>query len=69
MSEFSDSSKFALKIQAKDDSNRVSYSAIQAVKRECKILGSMDHPFIVDLVHYYEDEVCGYLDQWILLYC
>jgi cAMP-dependent protein kinase regulator len=57
MTEFSDTSNFALKIQAKDDTSRVSYSAIQAIKRECQILGSLDHPFIVDLVHYYEDEV------------
>lgn len=58
---FHDSSKFALKIQSKADTSRASYSAIDAIKRECGILSSLDHPFIVDLVHHYEDEENVYM--------
>lgn len=59
MAEFSDKEKFALKIQSKHDTSRSDYSAIEAIRRECEVLASVDHPFIVDLVHHYEDEVRG----------
>lgn len=54
---FNDSSKFALKIQSKSDTTRASYTAMEAIERECAVLSSIDHPFVVDLVHHYEDEV------------
>jgi len=38
---------------------RAEHTAIDAIKRECQVLASVDHPFVVDLVHYYEDEVRG----------
>ncbi|KAG7357543.1 serine/threonine protein kinase [Nitzschia inconspicua] len=44
---------FALKIQKKDDAMRGDSSA--AIKREISILGLLDHPYIVNLVHFYED--------------
>jgi hypothetical protein len=45
---------FALKIQKKDDLTRG--DSIQAIQREIDILALMDHPFIVNLVHHYEDQ-------------
>ena len=44
---------FALKIQKIDDPTRGDSTA--AIKREIDVLGLMDHPFIVGLVHYYAD--------------
>lgn len=44
---------FALKKQKKDDPTRG--NSIGAIKREIDVLGLMDHPFIVNLVHHYED--------------
>eukprot|EP00934_Nitzschia_sp_Nitz4_P006876 Nitzschia sp. Nitz4//scaffold16_size188269//174378//181326//NITZ4_001819-RA/size188269-augustus-gene-0.84-mRNA-1//1//CDS//3329538601//6866//frame0 len=58
---FADSSKFALKIQSKDDSSRACYSALEAFRRECDVLASIDHPFVVDLIHHYEDEDNSYM--------
>lgn len=43
---------FALKQQKKDDPTRG--DSIKAVRREIDVLGAMDHPFIVHLVHHYE---------------
>jgi hypothetical protein len=45
---------FALKIQKKDDPTRG--DSVEAVKREIDVLALMDHPFIVNLVHHYEDQ-------------
>ena len=45
---------FALKIQKKDDPTRG--NSVEAVKREIDVLALMDHPFIVNLVHHYEDQ-------------
>jgi hypothetical protein len=45
---------FALKIQMKNDPTRG--NSVQAVKREIDVLSLMDHPFIVNLVHHYEDK-------------
>jgi len=45
---------FALKIQMIDDPTRGDSTA--AIKREIDVLGLMDHPYIVNLVHYYADE-------------
>ena len=45
---------FALKSQWKEDPTRG--NSEQAVKREIDVLRLMDHPFIVNLVHHYEDE-------------
>lgn len=56
LEEFIDSGKFALKIQSKSDQSRLHYSAEEAIRRECEVLSTVDHPFIVDLVHHYEDE-------------
>ena len=44
---------FALKAQKKDDPTRG--DSIVAIKREIDVLGLMDHPYIVNLVHHYED--------------
>ena len=44
---------FALKIQKKIDPNRG--ASEDAIKRETFILGQMDHPHIVQMVHSYED--------------
>ncbi|KAL3926596.1 MAG: hypothetical protein SGARI_005555, partial [Bacillariaceae sp.] len=44
---------FALKTQKKEDPTRG--NSIAAIKREIDVLGLMDHPFIVNLVHSYED--------------
>lgn len=44
---------FALKAQKKDDPTRG--NSINAIKREIDVLGLMDHPYIVNLVHHYED--------------
>lgn len=44
---------FALKIQRKDDPTRG--DSVSAIKREIDILGMLDHPFIVNLVHSYEE--------------
>ena len=44
---------FALKIQKKFDPNRG--ASEDAIKRETFILGQMDHPNIVSMVHSYED--------------
>ena len=46
---------FALQIQSKS-AVRSKTSAMEAIERECKVLSSLDHPYIVDLVHAYEDE-------------
>ncbi len=44
---------FALKVQKKDDPTRG--DSISAIKREIDVLAVMDHPYIVNLVHQYED--------------
>lgn len=44
---------FALKSQKKDDPTRG--DSIDAIKREIEVLAVMDHPYIVNLVHQYED--------------
>jgi hypothetical protein len=44
---------FALKAQKKDDPTRG--NSVEAIKREIDVLGIMDHPYIVNLVHHYED--------------
>eukprot|EP00934_Nitzschia_sp_Nitz4_P005950 Nitzschia sp. Nitz4//scaffold21_size171442//80522//83295//NITZ4_002167-RA/size171442-processed-gene-0.161-mRNA-1//-1//CDS//3329542429//5940//frame0 len=44
---------FALKAQKKDDPTRG--DSIAVIRREIEVLGLMDHPFIVNLVHHYED--------------
>jgi hypothetical protein len=44
---------FALKIQKKEDPTRGDSTV--AIKREIDVLRLMDHPYIVNLVHYYED--------------
>jgi len=44
---------FALKTQKKKDSLRGDSLAV--IKREIELLASMDHPYIVNLVHYYEN--------------
>jgi hypothetical protein len=45
---------FALKVQMKNDPTRG--NSVEAVKREINVLSLMDHPFIVNVVHHYEDE-------------
>jgi len=45
---------FALKIQKKDDPTRG--DSVDVIKREMKVMGLMDHPYIVNLIHHYEDE-------------
>jgi len=42
---------FALKTQQIDDSRK---DALAAIKREIEVLTCMDHPYIVNLVHFYE---------------
>jgi hypothetical protein len=44
---------FALKSQKKDDPTRG--DSVNAIRREIDVLQQMDHPFIVGLVHHYED--------------
>jgi hypothetical protein len=44
---------FALKIQKKEDPARGESTV--AIKREIDVLRLMDHPYIVNLVHHYED--------------
>jgi Protein kinase domain len=44
---------FALKAQHKDDPSRG--DSVDAIKYEIDVLGVMDHPFIVSMVHHYED--------------
>jgi hypothetical protein len=44
---------FALKLQKKTDSTRG--DSVAAIKREIEILGMFNHPYIVNLVHSYED--------------
>jgi hypothetical protein len=44
---------FALKTQKKEDPTRG--NSIDAIKREIDVLRIMDHPYIVNLVHSYED--------------
>ena len=44
---------FALKTQKKNDSLRG--DSVAAIKREIELLKCMDHPYIVNLVHYYEN--------------
>lgn len=44
---------FALKIQKKSDPTRG--GSVAAIKREIDNLGMLDHPYIVILVHFYED--------------
>lgn len=44
---------FALKIQKKEDPTRG--NSVAAIKREIDVLRLMDHPYIVNLVHQYED--------------
>lgn len=44
---------FALKTQKKNDSVRG--DSVAAIKREIDLLAKMDHPYIVNLVHYYEN--------------
>ena len=44
---------FALKSQKKDDPTRG--DSVAAIRREIEVLQLMDHPFIVGLVHHYED--------------
>lgn len=44
---------FALKGQKKDDPTRG--NSVNAIRREIDVLGLMDHPFIVGLIHHYED--------------
>jgi len=45
--------QFALKSQKKQDPTRG--DSVKAIKREIDVLGLMDHPYIVNLVHSYED--------------
>jgi len=47
----SDDTEYALKMLSKDNPD----IAEDAIKRECQILGSIRHPFVVELVHTYED--------------
>ena len=51
--------KFAMKIQNKDDPNR--QDCLETIFREISVLEEMDHPFIVDLFHTYEDEEFMYM--------
>lgn len=44
---------FALKTQKKNDSVRG--DSVAAIKREIALLSQLDHPYIVNLVHYYEN--------------
>ena len=44
---------FALKTQKKNDDVRG--DSVQAIKREIDILAKMDHPYIVNQIHYYEN--------------
>lgn len=44
---------FALKTQKKNDDVRG--DSVQAIKREIEILAKMDHPYIVNQIHYYEN--------------
>jgi CRP-like cAMP-binding protein len=44
---------FALKLQKKGDPTRG--DSVAAIKREIEILGMLDHPYIVNYVHSYED--------------
>ena len=51
--------EFALKIQSKVNMSRASsstYSIEEAIQRECDVLSTMCHPFIVDFVRNFEDE-------------
>jgi hypothetical protein len=53
------SGNFALKVQSKDNSARA--DAAEAIKREMSVVQQLNHPFIVDLVHSYEDEDSVYM--------
>lgn len=53
------SGNFALKVQSKDSSTRA--DAAEAIKREMSVVQQLNHPFIVDLVHSYEDEDSVYM--------
>jgi len=46
---------FALKTQMKNDSVRG--DSVAAIKREVELLALLDHPYIVNLVHWYENSV------------
>ena len=48
---------FALKIQSKEDmtAHSAEYSVEEAIRRECRVLDHLCHPFIVDFVHSFED--------------
>jgi hypothetical protein len=50
---------FALKIQKKKDPTRG--DSVEAFQREIDVLALMDHPFIINLVHHYQDEDNLYL--------
>ena len=45
--------KFAMKVQLKDDPNR--QDCLETIQREISVLSKMDHPFIIELFHTYED--------------
>ena len=47
--------KFAMKVQMKDDPNR--QDCLETIQREISVLSKMDHPFIIELFHTYEDDV------------
>ena len=44
---------FALKAQKKDDPYRG--DSVDEIRQEIDVLGQMDHPYIVNLIHHYED--------------
>ena len=51
--------KYAMKIIPK--SNLLSFTSIQNVKREIKIQSKLNHPHIIKLVYYFEDEDSVYM--------
>ena len=70
LEEFQDET-FALKIQSKQDMLRASnasmtISVIAAIERECRVLSMLCHPFIVELVHKFEDDDNIYMVMGII---
>ena len=59
---------FALKIQSKDDSSRKNDS-VESIKREMDIMTKLNHPFIADLLHNYEDEENMYMLMGVVKGC
>jgi hypothetical protein len=59
---------FALKIQSKGDLNRQN-DPVESIQREMDIMTKLNHPFIADLIHSYEDDENMYMLMGVVVGC